>query len=162
MRWSRENNMVLHEQKFELMVHRASKNPLLLELPFASDMWSYQASECLQISPVIELRDLGVTVNEDLSWSSHIHEIVSKAKSVAAWVLSVFRTRDRNVMLTLYKSLVRSHLEYCCPVWHPKKISDIEEVEEVQRVFTRKILGMESLNYWDRLKRLSLMSLQRR
>ena len=33
--------------------------------------------------------------------------------------------RSRKVMLTLYKSLVRSHLEYCCPLWHPDKIKDI-------------------------------------
>ena len=33
---------------------------------------------------------------------------------------------SRDVMVTLYKSLVRSHLEYCCPLWHPSKISDIE------------------------------------
>ena len=65
-------------------------------------------------------------------------------------------------MLTLYKSMVRSLLEYCCPLWHPSKISDIQELESVQKAFTARISGMRDIHYWDRLQRLSLMSLQRR
>ena len=65
-------------------------------------------------------------------------------------------------MLTLYISMVRSLLEYCSALWNPVKIKDIQELESVQNTFTSKIHGMQSLHYWDRLKQLSLMSLQRR
>ena len=65
-------------------------------------------------------------------------------------------------MCTLYKCLVRSHLEYCCSPWSPAKQADIQLLEEVQRSFTSKIWGVNNLNYWDRLKALKLMSLQRR
>ena len=58
--------------------------------------------------------------------------------------------------------MVRSLVEYCCPLWHPTKISDIPEFESVQKTFTTRIDGMHDLHYWDRLVRLSLMSLQRR
>ena len=58
--------------------------------------------------------------------------------------------------------MVRSLLEYCCPLWHPIKVSDIQELESVQRTFTSKIAGMKELHFLDRLVRLSLMSLQRR
>ena len=65
-------------------------------------------------------------------------------------------------MLVLYKNFVRSKLEYCCPLWHSRKIGDIQLIESVQRTFTDRISGMERLNYWQRLKKLCLLSLQRR
>ena len=76
--------------------------------------------------------------------------------------LSVFKSRDRTVMLTLYKSLIRSILDYCSPLWAPVAIGQIQLVESVQRTFTSRISNMGELNYWERLKDLHLMSIQRR
>ena len=81
---------------------------------------------------------------------------------MANWVLSVFSTRSESVMLTLFRSLVHRRLEYSCPVRNPSLLGDIKKLESSQRVFTRHISGCQDLCYWDRLKRLSLMLLQRR
>ena len=81
---------------------------------------------------------------------------------MASWVLSVFRDRSKFLMLTLFKSMVRSRLEYCCPVWNPSKVGDIQAIESVQRQFTRRINACKDLNYWERLKMLDILSLQRR
>ena len=81
---------------------------------------------------------------------------------MAAWTLSAFRDRSEFVMLTLYKSLVRSKLEYCCPVWNPSKLTDIRKLEDIQRSYTKKILGCQKLTYHERLVKLKLLSLQRR
>ena len=84
------------------------------------------------------------------------------ANNMANWVLSVFSDRPKDVLLTLYKSIVRSRLEYSCPVWNPSSMQDIKKRESTQRAFTRYISGCPGLSYWDRLKKLGLMSLQRR
>ena len=112
--------------------------------------------------PTQMVKDLGVTVSADLSWTPHVNIIAERAEKVASWVLSAFKTRDKATMMTLYKSLVRSHLEYCCPLWNCSKIMDIQQLEGMQRTFTSKIDGTQHLNYWQRLKALDLMSLQRR
>ena len=89
-------------------------------------------------------------------------EISRKANLKSSWVLSVFKTRDEFVMLTLLKSLVRSLLEFSSPLWSPQSVKEIEKLEAVQRRFTSKITSVEHLDYWQRLKQLNLMSLQRR
>ena len=109
--------------------------------------------------PVEHVRDLE---DSNLSWSRHISNMVAKARSTLSWVFSVFKTRDRMVMITLYKSLVESLLEYCCPLWDPVKVTEIQLSEGVQRSFTSQISGLKDLNYWERLTHLNLMSLQRR
>ena len=47
------------------------------------------------------------------SVSIHLQEKVTKASQMIGWILRTFRARDRFTILTLYKSLVLPHLEYC-------------------------------------------------
>ena len=162
MEWSQRNNMALHKDKFEYMCHKFNKNRTLPELPFICEFYQYKVSAETSLEPVHQLRDLGILISRDLSWSPHIRAIAEKVRQKASWVLSVFHTRSPTIMLTLYKSMVRSLVEYCCPLWHPMKISDVQELESVQKTFISRIAGMRDMHYWDCLVHLSLMSLQRR
>ena len=83
----------------------------------------------------------------------------ASARKVASWVLGVFRDRSKVVMLQLYKSLIRSKLEYCSPLWNPSIVRDIETIEDVQQFFTNRIPGMPDLSYWDILTALKLQLL---
>ena len=65
-------------------------------------------------------------------------------------------------MLTLFKALVMSRLDYGCQLWSPYLINHINMVEKVQKSFTRFISGMAGLSYTERLTVLKLYSLQRR
>ena len=160
--WAHRNNMKLHEQKFELLNHMHNSKNSSSEFPFFVECLLYKVSGDETLYPVEHVRDLGVIVSSDLSWSRHISNMVIKARSTLSWVFSVFKTRDRTVMITLYKSLVRSLIEYCCPLWDPTKVTEIQMLEGVQRTFTSRIGGLNDMNYWERLAHLNLMSLQRR
>ena len=81
---------------------------------------------------------------------------------MASWILGAFWDRSVLTMMTLCKSLVRSKTEYCCPLWNPSKITDIQTVENIQKQFTKKIAGLSELDHWQRLEKLKLLSLQRR
>ena len=156
IQWSENNNMSLHKDKFEYISYQHNRHNTLTELPFICKQFQYWVSDTTVFRPTLQLRDLGVTMTSDLSWTHYILDITSKARQKAAWVLSVFYSRSPEIMLTLYKSMVRSLLEYCCPLWSPTKVTDIQELENVQKIFTTKIAGMSELNYWERLKKLSL------
>ena len=161
--WSKENNMMLHEDKFELLSYRTPASKTIADaLPFMTEVNSYTTSNGTTLDKSSIVRDLGVNMSDELSWSPHINLMVDQANQIASWVLGVFKDRSKQVMMQLYTSLIRSRVEYCCPLWNPTKIADIQSIESIQRHFTRRISGMKNTNYWDRLKELRLSSLQRR
>ena len=162
IQWSEEANMKLHQDKFELLAHNTDNSKLLHELPFSTEFSQYVTSDGSIISPKDAVKDLGIIITPDLSWSPHISKIADDARKMASWILSVFSERSAEVLLILYKALVRSRAEYCCPAWNPAKIEDIMKLEAVQRTFTARIREVKHLPYHERLKQLNLMSLQRR
>ena len=163
IQWATDNNMALNEEKFERMSFRTPKNRLIQEaLPFMKDIDEYTTEIGTVIHEKQLIRDLGIHVSENYSWTPHINIMVDNAQHISSWVLGVFQDRSIPVMLQLFKSLSRPRVEYCCPLWNPLKIGDIQTVESVQREFTRRIEGMAEISYWERLKRLKLQSLQRR
>ena len=160
--WSKENNMSLHDEKFELLCHSIKSRSLISELPYHQQYFQYQTNNGVDINPQPIVRDLGVNVTDDISWTPHINSIADGARKMSAWTLSVFKDRSELTMMTLYKAMIRSRVEYCSPLWNPSKVGDIQTLENIQRSFTSRIEGYASLNYYQRLVKLKLMSLQRR
>ena len=60
---------------------------------------------------------------------------------------------------TVFKSLVRPHIEYANQVWHPYLMKHITALENFQRRATELIPGYKELDYKERLKRLNLPTL---
>ena len=65
-------------------------------------------------------------------------------------------------MIKMFNSYLKSKLEYCCIIWSPNEQQYINKIEDIQRIFTRKIDGMEGLDYHSRLRELKMYSLERR
>jgi len=72
------------------------------------------------------------------------------------------RYKERKIMVTLYKSLVRPHLEYCVSAWSPHYLKNKELIERVQHRFTRMFKDFKWRNYDERLKSLNLWTLEER
>ena len=98
----------------------------------------------------------------DLTFTIHIANVVTAANRLVGWALRTFRRRSRVVMLTIWKSLVQSKLDYTSQLWSPCDQTSISSLESVARNFTAKVEGMDGLDYWDRLKSLHLYSQERR
>ena len=80
-------------------------------------------------------------MSSDCSFEKHILSVSSRCSRLAGWILRTFASRDKITMLTLFKSLVLSILDYGSQLWSPYKAKDISLLESVQRDFTKHIQG---------------------
>jgi len=92
----------------------------------------------------------------------HCRDSYSKANRMLGMISRTIAYRHPTVLLNLYKSLVRPHVDYCSSVWNPYYVKDIELLERVQHRFTRLFSELRNLPYDDRLRQLGLWSLQKR
>jgi len=71
-----------------------------------------------------------------------------------------FLCEDKELILQLYKSLVRPRLEYCIQAWRPYLKKDIDVLVRVQKRATKLISGLSEMGYEERLKILGLTTLE--
>ena len=114
------------------------------------------------LEEVTEERDLGVVLQTDLKCSKQCLEAVNTANRVLGMIRRSFSVRDENIILQLYKSLVRPHLEYSIQAWRPHFQKDIDLLEGVQRRATKLIPDLKDKSYEDRLRCLNLITLETR
>ena len=89
------------------------------------------------------IKDLGITIWYNLSWSDHIHELVNKANKVLGVIKRLLGSNSVNEISLLYKSLVRPILEYAAPVGCPFLVKDIVSLEKGRRRASRLALGQK-------------------
>ena len=105
-------------------------------------------------------KDLGVYVDNELTFEYHIQETVKRANKMVGMITHFIQYKNKEIMVPLFKSLVRPILEYGNVLWCPRLKRLKKLVEDVQRRFTKRIAGMKDLEYEDRLKLLKLPSLE--
>jgi len=64
-----------------------------------------------------EFNFLGLTINENMSWSSHVHKISSKISRTLGIMGRLKRFLPLNILRTLYTSLILPHLNFGVLAW---------------------------------------------
>ena len=116
----------------------------------------------IELEEVGEEKDLGVLVSHDLKPHKQCIAAANKARSVLGMIYRHFKVINKRQFLTLYKTYVRPHLEYCIQAWSPNIRKDIDCLENVQRRATKMVSGLKKLSYEQRLWRLNLSTLEER
>lgn len=107
-------------------------------------------------------KDLGIFIASNLGSSIHCQNIISKASRVSGLIHRAFVSNDRNMKVRAFITYVRPLLEYSTSVWNPHLFCDINNIENIQRRFTKRFFGKSQISYDDRLKTLGLDRLELR
>ena len=149
--WGETNNMKFNHLKFQSIKYGKNVQNYAYQTP---------AGEPIQLDE--HVKDLGVIMSKDLSFTKHIDKVTARCRSLIGWILRTFDSRTKVLMLTLFKSLILPRLDYCSQLYSPTLIQDWCKLESIQRRFTSHILDEKEYDYWTRLQHLKLYSIHRR
>ena len=95
----------------------------------------------VQIKEVTEHKHVGVTLCNNLSWSSHLNETELKSNKRLDILKYVQFKLDRKSLETLYKMYVRSVIEYADVVWAGANKNELTRLDNIQKRAARIVTG---------------------
>ena len=151
VRWAHTWQLQFNIQK--CCVLRLGKNPP----PFRYKMED-ETGTVHHLLVVDAVKDLGITISNDLSTKTHVNNVVRTANKVLYTIKRTIKDLNAASGPLLYKSLVRPVLEYANAAWVPHTINEVELLEKVQRRATRWMCA-RGMDYEARLRYLNLPTL---
>ena len=115
-----------------------------------------------QLLTTDQQRDLGIIITKDLKWQKQSEKISRTENRVLGFIAHNFRYKNKELILPLYKSVFRPHLEHAVQFWSPHLRRDIEKIGNIQRRATKIIPEIRNHSYHQRIKDLDLISLVQR
>jgi ribonucleases P/MRP protein subunit RPP40 len=149
-KWSMDWQMLFNVDKCTV-VHMGKNNML----------YDYKMGDNMIRNSDVE-RDLGVLVGKSGKPSEQCVAAVKKANVVLGMIKRNIYFKSKDVIVRLYKALVRPRLEFCIQAWSPYLRKDIDLIERVQRRATKLIEGYKNLSYENRLHLTGLITLEKR
>ena len=96
--WAESNNMEFNSLKFEILRYGADEA--------LKQLTNYLTNIGTIIDEKDSVKDLGIIMSNDGSFTEHVNHVVDKAKTQMSSILRNFKSRSLNHMLCLWKSIV--------------------------------------------------------
>lgn len=115
-----------------------------------------------RLQSVTVIRDLGVLLDNSLSFVNHMDYMVSKAMRMSGFIKRItINFTNVRCLTILYIALVRSILDYNCIIWAPGYNVHIDRIEHVQRKIVKALcfkanVNFDNLNYDQKLQYFGL------
>ena len=74
---------------------------------------------------------LKVFSTNDLLFEEHMKKVINSSRVVMGMLLRMFSTREREPMLRMFNTYIKSKMEYCCIIWSPVTQKWIYELEKI-------------------------------
>ena len=153
------NKLVKWAEKWQMLFNNDKCK--CLYIGHANAKTNYLMNNTMLLSTERE-KDVGVIVSSDMEVSEQCGIAARKGNQILGLIRRNIAYRDKRLIIPLYISLVRPHLEYCIQAWRPHMRKDIDKLERVQRRATRLIYEISQLSYEERLQQCRLTTLETR
>ena len=165
--WSENMQMSFNMSKCHVMHLGRNNNNHQYSMYKTSHTYSKSAGTAYKLTfynlaDVTEETDLGICIDDQLSFSDHITAKLSKANKMLHVIKNTFKNLTPEIFKKLYTTLVRPHLEYGTPIWSPHTQNDIQRIESLQRRATKIVRSIQDMPYSERLRELKLPTLEYR
>ena len=97
--------------------------------------------------------------SSDETYTEHVSKVAQRGRLIGQ-CFRAFQSRDPRFLVRVYRTYVLPILNYGPPVWSPHLRQEVNELESVQRRFTRRLAGLRGYSNGERLRNLSLLSLE--
>ena len=114
------------------------------------------------LNTTVKEKDLGLTISADMKVSEQCAIAAAKGNQILGLIRQNIVYKEKELIIPLYKTIVRPHLEYCIQAWRPYRKKDIDILERVQRRATKMIQKLRNISYEMRLKECGLTTLETR
>ena len=114
------------------------------------------------LSKTVKEKDMGVTMNANMIVLEQYRIAASKGNQILRMIRRNITYKEKSLIIPLYKTIVRPHLEYCTHAWNPHLRKDVDMLEKIQRRATKLIPELRDLTYEERLKECGLTTLETR
>ena len=111
------------------------------------------------------VRDLGILMCPNLLFDKHVKNIIQKAESRVNNIMRCFKCTEIQFLTKAFSTYVLPLLESASEVWNPTTSGLRNELEKVQRTFTRRVFHrahLQEIPYPERLIFLGLENLEYR
>ena len=93
------------------------------------------------LQPSISHKHLGLTLQENCKWDSHVTSLVAKCRPLVSCLKSYKYRLNRRSLEIMYKSYILPHFDYADVVWDNLTQRQIQDLEEIQLEALRTIIG---------------------
>jgi hypothetical protein len=145
--WCEQNQMEANPSKFQIMISDERK-------PSTIDIGNNT------ITSDTNVKLLGVYIDNKLTFSKHISEIVKKSSRQLNCLKRVAYSLDKDTKLLLYKAFVASNFNYCALVWHHCGQVNTAKLEKVQHRALKFIFNDYTSDYTTLLGRANMPTLE--
>ena len=134
--WLRHNKLSLNATKTELILfHPPKKKVPKISINF----------ENVKLEPVENVKYLGVTIDEVLSWNKQVSDVFIKLNKANGILSKLRHYTSRSVCLSVYYSLFNSYLLYGLLTWSFTSQINIEKLLKLQKKAIRIITFSDHL-----------------